>query len=180
MPKYLTIHKEEYIDRILLESRWTELSKDPRAEWIMTLYNTELGLRYCEWDAPTPQAIEEIFQDLGIQWSEILEVEITRPSDWRRWETGSSRRMPNCWEVTCCGREPGGRKAAGGNTCPVAEDTRFSGINRGIGAGRYCWKVAGTYCGDQVPEMLGRKMIDCALCGFFQQVKREEGDKFQF
>jgi Nickel responsive protein SCO4226-like len=83
MPKYLTLHEESQVDRILLESRWTELSNDTRAEWVMTLFNTELGLRYCEWDAPNRQAIERIFTDLGIKWTEIIEVEVTRPSDWR-------------------------------------------------------------------------------------------------
>jgi len=85
MPKYLTTHEEKFVDGILLESRWTELSRDTRAEWIMTLFNTDLGQRYCEWDAPDPQAIERIFDDHGIKWSEILEVEVTRPSDWRHW-----------------------------------------------------------------------------------------------
>ncbi len=83
MPKYLTIHNETHLDRVLLESRWTEISKDPRADWQMSLFNLELGVRYCEWDAPHPLVLETIFRELGIKWSEILEVDVTSASQWR-------------------------------------------------------------------------------------------------
>lgn len=85
MPKYLTIHNESQADRALLESRWSEISKDPRADWQMTLFNIELGIRYCEWDAPNPQVLETIFQELGIKWSQILKVDVTAASEWRLW-----------------------------------------------------------------------------------------------
>jgi len=91
MPKYLTIHYEMAVDRLLLESRWTEISMDSRAEWIMSAFNLEKGRRWCEWDAPDPQVIEEIFRDLGIIWSEILEVEVTRASQQRLWEERSKK-----------------------------------------------------------------------------------------
>jgi hypothetical protein len=89
MPKYLTIHDETAVDRLLLESRWTEISMDSRAEWIMTAFNLEQGRRWCEWAAPNPQAIEEIFRDLGIKWTEILEVDVTTASQQRLWEERS-------------------------------------------------------------------------------------------
>ena len=89
MPKYLTIHHETAVDRLLLESRWTEISMDPRADWEMTLFNLEQGRRWCEWSAPNPQVIEEIFRDLGIKWTEILEVEVTSASQQRLWEARS-------------------------------------------------------------------------------------------
>jgi hypothetical protein len=96
MPKYLTMHNETNLERVLLESRWTEISKDPRADWQMTLFNLELGLRYCEWDAPDAQTLETIFHELGIKWSEILEVEVTSASQWRLWELGSGQRKLHC------------------------------------------------------------------------------------
>jgi hypothetical protein len=89
MPKYLTIHHETAVDRLLLESRWTEISMDPRADWEMTLFNLEQGRRWCEWSAPNLQVIEEILRDLGIEWTEILEVEVTRASQQRLWEERS-------------------------------------------------------------------------------------------
>ncbi len=89
MRNYLTIHDETAVDRLLLESRWTEISMDSRAEWIMTVFNLELGRRWCEWVAPNSEIIEEIFRDLGIKWAEILEVEVTRASQQRLWEERS-------------------------------------------------------------------------------------------
>ena len=86
MPKYLTIHEETDLDRVLLESRWTEISRDTRADWQMTLYNMDTGQRFCEWDAPHPKVIEEIFQELGIKWTEIIEVDVTSASSWKLWE----------------------------------------------------------------------------------------------
>lgn len=52
----------------------------------MTLYNTDTGQRFCEWDAPHPKVIEEIFQELGIEWTEIIEVDVTSASSWKLWE----------------------------------------------------------------------------------------------
>ncbi len=62
---------------------------DSRAEWIMTVFNLEEGRRWCEWASPNPQTIEQIFRDLGIKWTEILEVEVTRASQQRLWEKRS-------------------------------------------------------------------------------------------
>lgn len=91
MPKYLTIHHETLIDKVLLESRWTEISMDTRALWEMTLFNLEQGRRWCEWDAPNRQVIEQIFDELGIKWTEILEVEVTTASKSRLWEVQSRK-----------------------------------------------------------------------------------------
>jgi hypothetical protein len=92
MPKYLTIHHENTVDRVLLESRWTEISMDKRALWEVTLFNLEQGIRWCEWEAPNRAAIEEIFDELGIKWTEILEVEVTTASRWRSWDAHSRSR----------------------------------------------------------------------------------------
>ena len=179
MPKYLTIHNETNLDRVLLESRWTEISKDPRADWHITLFNLEKGVRYCEWDAPHAQVIETIFRELGIKWSEILEVEVTSASQWRLWEVKSGQRMLNCWEVMNCGRAPGSPASVDNKVCPVAVEGRHWGRNRGIYAGRYCWKVLGTFCEDKPQRSIAEKMRDCAMCEFFRRVKHEEGDRFE-
>jgi hypothetical protein len=91
MPTYLTIHQENDVDRVTLESRWTEISRDRRAAWQMTLFNVELGKRFCEWEAPNKEVIEQIFKELGIKWSEILEVGVTISSRWRVWEIQSGK-----------------------------------------------------------------------------------------
>ena len=179
MPKYLTIHNETHLDKMLLESRWTEISKDPRADWQMSLFNLELGLRYCEWDAPHPLVLEAIFRELGIKWSEILEVDVTSASQWRMWELKSGQRMLNCWEVMNCGPAPGGSATDEKGVCPVAVEGRHWGRNRGLHAGRCCWKVVGTFCEDKPQESFAEKMRDCAMCEFFRRVKAEEGDRFE-
>jgi hypothetical protein len=83
--KLLTVHEEGGVDRVVLESRWTEIAQDPRADWRMTLYNLDLGRRYCEWDAPNREVVEQILRELGITWSDIVEVEVTTGSRWRHW-----------------------------------------------------------------------------------------------
>jgi hypothetical protein len=95
MPKFLTLHHETDVDRVLLESRWTEISQDPRADWQMTLFNMGQGKRFCEWDAPDASVLEEIFKELRISWTEILEVDVTVASQWRIWELESGRKATN-------------------------------------------------------------------------------------
>ncbi len=179
MPKYLTVHNETDLDRVLLESRWTEISQDPRADWQMTLFNLELGRRYCEWDASHARVIEAIFRELGIKWTEILEVDVTSASQWRMWALKSGQRMPNCWELMNCGRAPGGWATKDKRVCPAALEGRHGGKNRGLHAGRYCWKVLGTFCENKPQESFAEKMRDCAMCEFFRKVKAEEADRFE-
>jgi len=93
MPKYLTLHHETSVDKVTLESRWTEIAQDLRAEWKVTLYNLAQGRRFCEWDASNKEVVEEILGKLGIKWTEILEVETTVPSEWRLWELESGREL---------------------------------------------------------------------------------------
>lgn len=93
MTKFLTIHEETNVDRVVLETRWTEISQDRRADWQMTLFNLDQGKRFCEWDAPNAEVIEQIFRELGIRWSGILEVEVTAASEWRMWEIEVGRHV---------------------------------------------------------------------------------------
>jgi Nickel responsive protein SCO4226-like len=179
MPKYLTIHQENNVDRITLESRWTEIAKDSRAKWQMTLFNTDLGTRYCEWDASNKEHIVEIFKDLGIKWSEIIEVEVTAAPEWHLWEMESREGSTNCWENLLCGRELGGDRATELGVCPAAVDSPYDGRNRGQFAGRCCWKVVGTFCEGRAQTDHAEKMRDCAMCDFFQRVRKEEGTRFE-
>lgn len=81
---------------------------------------------------------------------------------------------PNCWEYMKCGREPGGCKSEELGVCPAAIDPFHHGKNGGRNGGRYCWKVAGTFCGGEVQGTFAMKMITCVECYFFQQVAEEE------
>jgi len=179
MPKYLTIHHESNVDRALLESRWTEISQDPRADWQMTLFNLQVGSRYCEWDAADPVILEEIFREHGIKWSEIIEVEETSASKWRLWEVKTRKSAVNCWEFMKCGKEPREGRVGGNGGCPITGNRELWGRNRGLYAGRSCWKVLGTLCGGTVQTSYAEKMRDCAHCNFFRQVKCEEASRFE-
>ena len=84
----------------------------------------------------------------------------------------------NCWEVKKCGREPGGEKADELGVCPAASASEYDGVNRGNVAGRFCWAVAGTYCGGKVQGTYAQKFSDCINCKFFKDVQDEESSNF--
>jgi len=78
-------------------------------------------------------------------------------------------RKINCWQYMKCGREPGGVKADELGVCPAAV------INRGRNAGRFCWAVAGTFCGGRVQGSFAEKRESCFGCEFFHNVRAQEG-----
>lgn len=80
----------------------------------------------------------------------------------------------NCWDYMKCGREPGGEKASKLGVCPAATDVSFDGINRGKNAGRFCWAVAGTFCGGTAQGSFAEKRQSCLSCDFFNKVRHEE------
>ncbi|MCK5418982.1 MAG: cyclic nucleotide-binding domain-containing protein, partial [Desulfobacterales bacterium] len=81
----------------------------------------------------------------------------------------------NCWEYMRCGRESGGANAAELGVCPAAGDGSYDGINCGKNAGRFCWAVAGTFCGGAIQGTFADKRESCLSCGFFNTVRAEEG-----
>ena len=74
-----------------------------------------------------------------------------------------------------CGRQPGGDKAAELGVCPAADDPSYDGINCGKNAGRFCWAVAGTFCGGKIQGTFADKRDSCLSCAFFNRVRAEEG-----
>lgn len=86
-----------------------------------------------------------------------------------------ARKRQNCWNYMKCGREPGGPRVVELGICPAASDTSFDGINLGENAGRFCWAVAGTFCGGKVQGSFAEKRASCITCDFFQEVQKEEG-----
>lgn len=80
----------------------------------------------------------------------------------------------NCWEYMKCGREVRGTKTNELGTCPVVRNFTHNGKNGGKGAGRICWKVAGTFCRGKIQGTYAKKIMNCARCDFFMLVKSEE------
>jgi len=85
----------------------------------------------------------------------------------------------NCWEMQGCGREPGGTHARLHGVCPATRPGAYDGINDGRHGGRYCWRVAGTFCGGEVQGTFAEKVSDCGQCEFFLKVLKEEGKQFR-
>ncbi len=83
MPLYLTLHHDPELLAEEMESNWIKLAKERRAVWVKTWYNIEQGRRFCWWDAPAKEALEQVLRDHGIAWKDIIQVELTTPSDWR-------------------------------------------------------------------------------------------------
>ena len=83
MPHFLSVHHEPSASREKIEARWVGLAQETRGIWIKTWYNLDVGKRFCWWDAPAKEALEEIFRDHSVTWEEIVSVELTTPSDWR-------------------------------------------------------------------------------------------------
>jgi hypothetical protein len=91
----------------------------------------------------------------------------------------TKKRRPNCWEFKQCGREPGGVRAEQLGICPAATAPEFSGVNRGENAGRYCWRVAGTFCEGKVEGSFAGGLMSCSLCEFYKSVQDTERGNLQ-
>lgn len=81
----------------------------------------------------------------------------------------------NCWEFMKCERVTDGSRSASLGICPVAYSLQFDGIHGGIAAGRSCWVIPGTYCGDEVQGTYAQKYRKCGRCAFYDHVRKEEG-----
>ncbi len=63
--------------------------------------------------------------------------------------------------------------------CPATTEERLHGSHGGENAGRACWVVAGTMCGERVQGTFAKKNKYCELCDFFWAVKAEEGPAYE-
>ena len=85
----------------------------------------------------------------------------------------------NCWNYMRCGREPGGDRASEFGICPAALAEELDGFNGGQNGGRFCWAIAGTFCGGKVQGTFGQKYGNCKTCDFYNTVQSEENSGFQ-
>ncbi|MDH5402025.1 MAG: hypothetical protein OEZ01_12690 [Candidatus Heimdallarchaeota archaeon] len=83
-----------------------------------------------------------------------------------------------CWEFKKCGREPNGLKVDEFGVCPAAVADSNIPMNDTCGAGRSCWTIANTFCDNKVQGIFASKLVDCMVCDFFKEVKKEEGKDF--
>jgi hypothetical protein len=80
MTNFLSVHHEPSASREKIEVRWVGLAEENRGIWVKTWYNLDSGKRFCWWEAPAREILEEIFRDHGVTWEEIMPVELTIPS----------------------------------------------------------------------------------------------------
>ncbi len=85
----------------------------------------------------------------------------------------------NCWEFKKCERQPGGDKVHELGICPAAREHKLDGIHDGKNAGRACWVIAKSLCGNKVQGNFAEKFGNCSKCAFYQSVKKEEAHKFK-
>jgi hypothetical protein len=86
----------------------------------------------------------------------------------------------NCWEVMKCGKESNSEDDffSEDGTCPASTELCTDGVNDGKNAGRACWAISETLCGDEVQGDHISKVRSCLKCEFYKHVQNEEGDKF--
>jgi hypothetical protein len=58
-------------------------------------------------------------------------------------------------------------------------ENRLHGTHDGLNAGRACWTVPHTLCGNQTQGTFGNKFDHCVVCDFYKLVKAEERGSFQ-
>ena len=90
----------------------------------------------------------------------------------------SGEQKLNCWEFMKCGRELGGNSSLELGVCPAGTDVRMDNVHGGMNAGRGCWVVAGTLCGNAAQGTFAQKYRTCGQCDFYEYVKSEEGKDF--
>ena len=105
-------------------------------------------------------------------------IELSGPTQQVERKKNSSTRL-NCWEFKGCGREPGGSKVAEFGVCPAATEAACDGINGGKNGGRYCWRVAGTFCEDEQQGTYAKKLMSCIYCDFLKAVQDELSKDFK-
>lgn len=82
----------------------------------------------------------------------------------------------NCWEFKDCGRKPGGINMDECGVCPATIEMRLDTMHGGKNAGRACWAVAGTMCGEEPAGTFASKQNTCSQCDFYHLVRKEEGN----
>ena len=62
--------------------------------------------------------------------------------------------------------------------CPAAQPSEYDGTNEGTHSGRFCWIVAGTFCGGELQGTCAKKLMSCLECEFLRQVNEDQDRDF--
>ena len=77
--------------------------------------------------------------------------------------------LPNCWEITGCGRENEGVNMEEFGECIASREK----------LGHSCLAIAGTLCGGEVQGSVAQKIGFCTSCGVHKLYNRSRGEKGQ-
>ncbi len=86
----------------------------------------------------------------------------------------------NCWDYFSCGKEIGGKNIEKFGVCPVSIEKKLDKIHNGKNAGRSCWVVAETFCGEKLQGNFVNKVKRCLKCEFYKKVFVEESKNFVY
>jgi hypothetical protein len=85
--KVMAVHIDPNISWEKVEENWAKAANVEAATWIRTCYSKKEGVRYCLWLAPDAEKLKSVFNDLGITYESLLEVEETIPDLWgQKWK----------------------------------------------------------------------------------------------
>jgi hypothetical protein len=92
-------------------------------------------------------------------------------------DDGKNKKI-NCWEFMGCGlyAKRNSALSSSSGTCPAALEKRFDGMHGGMNAGRACWVIPHTMCGNTIQGAFEEKCGVCMTCDFYISVLEEEGN----
>ncbi|MFP4445789.1 MAG: nickel-binding protein [Desulfosudaceae bacterium] len=80
--KFMAVHHDPNVNCEQLQGNWRQLANVESAKWERTYYNEKEGWRFCLWLADDAEHLKKIFNEIGISWEYIVEVEETVPDLW--------------------------------------------------------------------------------------------------
>jgi hypothetical protein len=87
MKTYMVVHRDPELSWVVVEDNWRKLARVESAKWITTYYNVDEGVRFCVWHASDTVTLKKTFDDIGVSFESMTEVEETKPDMWgRKWE----------------------------------------------------------------------------------------------
>ncbi len=83
----MVVHRAPELSWDMVQENWRKLAEVESATWITTYFNVDEGLRFCLWQAPDTATLKLIFDDIGVSFESMTEVEETKPDMWgKKWE----------------------------------------------------------------------------------------------
>ena len=87
MKKFIAVHHDPGVDCRKVQANWRNLAQVESAQWVRTYFSEKEGWRFCYWMAPDAAELKKIFDKIGVNYEQIVEVEETLPDMWgEKWD----------------------------------------------------------------------------------------------